>query len=50
MRLLQLRAIPVEVRSDAGLLQKMRAVLRGLGGAKVNLAYLTAGIFTGTRG
>ena len=45
VRLLQLRAIPVEVRSDAGLLQKMRAVLRGLGGAKVNLAYLTAGIF-----
>jgi len=45
VRLMQVRAIPVEARSDAGLLQKMRAVLRGLGGAKVNLAYLAAGIF-----
>jgi len=45
VRLLQLRSIPVEVRSDAGLLQKMRAILRGLGGARVNLAYLAAGIF-----
>jgi hypothetical protein len=45
VRLLQVRAIPVEARSDAGLLQKMRSVLRGLGGAKVNLAYLAAGIF-----
>ncbi len=45
VRLVQVRAIPVEARSDAGLLQKMRGVLRGLGGAKVNLAYLTAGIF-----
>jgi hypothetical protein len=46
VRLLQVKAIPVEVRSDAGLLQKMRAILRGLGGAKVNLAYLAAGIFS----
>jgi hypothetical protein len=45
VRLLQVRAIPIEARSDAGLLQKMRAVLRGLGGARVNLAYLAAGIF-----
>ncbi len=45
VRLMQVRAIPVEARSDAGLLQKMRAVLRGLSGAKVNLAYLAAGIF-----
>jgi hypothetical protein len=45
VRLLQVRSIPVEARSDAGLLQKMRALLRGLGGAKVNLAYLAAGIF-----
>ena len=46
VRLLQVRSIPVEARSDAGLLQKMRSVLRGLGGAKVNLAYLAAGIFS----
>ncbi len=45
VRLLQMRAIPVEARSDAGLLQKMRSVLRGLGGANINLAYLAAGIF-----
>ncbi|MDX9993521.1 MAG: hypothetical protein RBS68_15875, partial [Anaerolineales bacterium] len=45
VRLLQIRGIPVEARSDAGLLQKMRTVLRGMSGAQVNLAYLVAGIF-----
>lgn len=45
IRLLQIRGIPVEARSDAGLLQKMRTVLRGLSGARVNLAYLVAGIY-----
>jgi len=45
IRLLQIRSIPVEARADAGLLQKMRTVLRGLSGARVNLAYLVAGIF-----
>ncbi len=46
VRLLQVKSIPVEARSDAGLLQKMRAILRGLGGAKVNLVYVAAGIFS----
>lgn len=45
VRLLQLRYISLEARRDAGLLQKMRTVLRGLYGAQVNLVYLTAGIF-----
>ncbi|MCG2787695.1 MAG: serine-rich protein [Anaerolineae bacterium] len=45
IRLMQIRGIPVEARSDAGLLQKMRTVLRGMSGAQVNLAYLVAGIF-----
>jgi len=44
-RLMQIRSIPIESRSDAGLLQKMRTVLRGMSGARVNLAYLVAGIF-----
>ncbi len=45
VRLLHVRFIPVEVRSDAGLLQKMRSVLRGANGADVNLVYVAAGIF-----
>ena len=45
VRLLQLRYISQEARRDAGLLQKMRTVLRGLYGAQVNLVYLSAGIF-----
>ncbi|MDX9991578.1 MAG: serine-rich protein [Anaerolineales bacterium] len=45
IRLLQIRSIPLEARADAGLLQKMRTVLRGMSGAQVNLAYLVAGIF-----
>ena len=45
VRLLQLRYISLEARRDAGLLQKMRTVLRGLYGARVNLVYLAAGIF-----
>jgi hypothetical protein len=45
VRLLQLRYISLEARRDAGLLQKMRTVLRGLYGAQVDLVYLAAGIF-----
>lgn len=45
VRLLQLRYISLEARRDAGLLQKMRTVLRGLYGAQVNLVYMAAGIF-----
>jgi hypothetical protein len=45
IRLLQLKYIPMDVRRDAGLLQKMRTALRGIYGAGVNLVYLAAGIF-----
>ncbi len=45
VRLQQLRYLPLEARSDAGLVQKMRTVLRGASGAAVNLVYLTAGIY-----
>lgn len=45
VRLLQLRFLPLEARADAGLLQKMRTVLRGLYGSQVDLIYLVAGIF-----
>ncbi len=46
VRLLELKFIPLDARADAGLLQKMRTVLRSLYGAKVSFLYLTAGIFT----
>jgi hypothetical protein len=49
VRLLQLRYIALEARRDAGLLQKMRTVLRGLYGAQVNPVYLAAGIFENPR-
>ena len=49
VRLLQLRYIALEARRDAGLLQKMRTVLRGLYGAQVNLVYLAAGVFKNPR-
>ena len=45
VRLLQLKYISLEARRDAGLLQKMRTVLRGLYGSQVDLVYLAAGIF-----
>ena len=45
VRLLQLTFLPLEARSDPGLLQKMRTVLRGLYGSKVSFLYLAAGIF-----
>lgn len=45
IRLLELCAIPLNARSDAGLLQKMRTVLRSLYSAEVNFFYLAAGIF-----
>jgi hypothetical protein len=45
IRLMQLIYIPMDVRRDAGLLQKMRTALRGVYGAGVNLVYLAAGIF-----
>ncbi|NSW52927.1 MAG: serine-rich protein [Anaerolineae bacterium] len=46
VRLLELKFIPLDARADAGLLQKMKSVLRSLYGAKVSFVYLTAGIFT----
>jgi hypothetical protein len=49
VRLLQLRYIALEARRDAGLLQKMRTVLRGLYGAQVNPVYLAAGVFENPR-
>jgi len=45
VRLLHVKFLPVEVHSEAGLLQKMRSVLRGASGAGVNLVYAAAGIF-----
>ena len=45
IRLLQLMYIPMDVRRDAGLLQKMRTALRGMYGSGINLVYLAAGIF-----
>ena len=45
IRLLQLMYIPMDVRRDAGLLQKMRTALRGMYGSEINLVYLAAGIF-----
>ena len=45
VRLLQLTFLPLEVRSDPGLLQKMRTVLRGLYGSQVSFLYLAAGMF-----
>jgi len=45
IRLLQLVYIPLDVRRDAGLLQKMRTALRGMYGSGVNLVYLAAGIY-----
>ena len=45
VRLLQLRYISLEARREAGLLQKMRTVLRGLDGATVDLVYLAVGVF-----
>ena len=45
VRLLQLTFLPLEARSDPGLLQKMRTVLRGLYGSQVSFLYLAAGIF-----
>lgn len=46
IRLLQLKFIPMDVRRNAGLLQKMRTALRGMYGSGVNLVYLAAGIYT----
>lgn len=45
IRLLQLVYIPLDVRRDAGLLQKMRTALRGMYGSGINLVYLAAGIY-----
>lgn len=46
VRLLELKFIPLDARADAGLLQKMRSVLRSLYGAKVSFICLTGGLFT----
>ena len=45
VRIIELNAIPLNARADAGLLQKMRTILRSLYGAEVNFIYLAAGIF-----
>ena len=45
VRLVQLAFIPLDARADAGVLQKMRTVLRSLYGAEVEFLYLAAGIF-----
>src|SRR5664280_798345 len=45
IRLMHLASIPLNVRSDPGALAKMRTVLRGLYNAKVDIAYLVAGIY-----
>ena len=45
IRLMHLASIPLNVRSDQGALAKMRTVLRGLYNAKVDIAYLVAGIY-----
>ena len=45
IRLLHLDAIPLNARGDQGALSKMRTVLRGLYNAKVDVAYLVAGIY-----
>src|SRR4030042_2300223 len=45
VRLLQLTFLPLEARSDPGLLHKRRTFLRGLYGSKVSFLYLAAGIF-----
>ena len=45
IHLMHLASIPLNVRSDQGSLAKMRTVLRGLYNAKVDLAYLVAGIY-----
>jgi len=46
VRLLELKFIPLDARADAGLLQKMRSVLRSIYGAKVSFLYLTGGLFS----
>jgi hypothetical protein len=46
VRLLELRFIPLDARADAGLLQKMRGVLRSVYGAKVSFLHLAVGIFS----
>jgi len=46
VRLLQLSFIPLDARADAGLLQKMKSVLRSLYGARIAFVHLTAGIFS----
>lgn len=45
IRLMHLAAIPLNVRSDQGALARMRTVLRGLYNARVDIAYLVAGIY-----
>jgi len=45
VHLMHLAAIPLNVRGDQGALAKMRTVLRGLFNARVDIAYLVAGIY-----
>ena len=46
LHLMQLSNIPLNARSDEGILAKMRVVLRGLYNAEVEMAHITAGIFS----
>jgi hypothetical protein len=45
VRLLQLRAIPLDARGDVGTVAKMQKILRGMANANLELVYIVAGIF-----
>ena len=45
VRLLQLRAIPLDTRGDVGAVAKMQKILRGIANANMDVVYIVAGIF-----
>lgn len=45
VRLLQLRAIPLDARGDVGAVAKMQKILRGIANANMDVVYIVAGIF-----
>ncbi len=45
VRLLQLRAIPLDARGDVGAVAKMQKILRGIANASMDVVYIIAGIF-----
>ena len=45
VRLLQLRAIPLDARGDVGAVAKMQKILRGVANASMDVVYIVAGIF-----